>query len=82
VKFFSDGSYPAMSLRVRPPGYLDGGNGLPGDIPWDNLAERMLPFWKAGVQIHAHANGDEAIDAVLDALAKLQSIHPRVSTIG
>jgi predicted amidohydrolase YtcJ len=77
VKFFSDGSYPAMSLRVRPPGYLDGGNGLRGDIPWDHLAERMLPFWKAGVQIHAHANGDEAIDAVLDALAKLQSIHPR-----
>ena len=77
VKFFSDGSYPAMSLRVRPPGYLDGGNGLRGDIPWDHLAERMLPFWKADVQIHAHANGDEAIDAVLDALAKLQSIHPR-----
>ncbi|MBV8136717.1 MAG: amidohydrolase [Deltaproteobacteria bacterium] len=77
VKFFSDGSYPAMSLRVRPPGYLDGGNGLRGDIPWDQLAERMLPFWKAGVQIHAHANGDEAIDAVLNALAKLQSIHPR-----
>ncbi|HKF30694.1 MAG TPA: amidohydrolase [Candidatus Binataceae bacterium] len=77
VKFFSDGSYPAMSLRLRPPGYLDGGNGLRGDIPWDNLAERMLPFWNAGVQIHAHANGDEAIDAVLDALAKLQAIHPR-----
>ena len=77
VKFFSDGSYPAMSLRVRPPGYLDGGNGLRGDIPWEDLADRMMPFWKAGVQIHAHANGDEAIDAVLDALAKLQSIHPR-----
>ncbi len=77
VKFFSDGSYPAMSLRVRPPGYLDGGNGLRGDIPWEEMAERMLPFWNAGVQIHAHANGDEAIDAVLDALAKLQSIHPR-----
>ena len=77
VKFFSDGSYPAMSLRVRPPGYLDGGNGLRGDIAWNELAERMLPFWKAGVQIHAHANGDEAIDAVLDALAKLQSIQPR-----
>src|SRR5262249_33569351 len=77
VKFFSDGSYPAMSLRLRQPGYLDGGNGLRGDIPWDQLAQRMLPYWKAGVQIHAHANGDEAIDAVLDALAKLQMIHPR-----
>ena len=77
VKFFSDGSYPAMSLRLRSPGYLDGGNGLRGDIPWNELSERMLPFWKAGLQIHAHANGDEAIDAVLDALAMLQSNHPR-----
>jgi len=77
VKFFSDGSYPSMSLRLRPPGYLEGGNGLRGDIPWEQMAERMMPFWKAGVQIHAHANGDEAIDAVLDSLARLQSIHPR-----
>ncbi len=77
VKFFSDGSYPSMSLRLKYPGYLDGGNGLRADIPWDQLAQRMLPFWKAGVQIHAHANGDEAIEAVLDALARLQSIHPR-----
>ena len=77
VKFFCDGSYPAMSLRVRPPGYLDGGNGLRGNVPWEGLADAMLPYWTAGVQIHAHANGDEAIDACLDALAKLQSIHPR-----
>jgi predicted amidohydrolase YtcJ len=77
VKFFSDGSFPAMSLRLNFPGYLDGSNGLRNDIPWDTLHERMLPFWNAGIQIHCHANGDEAVDASLNALSKLQEIRPR-----
>lgn len=77
VKFLSDGSFPAMSLRLNFPGYLDGGNGVRNDIPWDELHERMLPYWKAGIQIHCHANGDEAIDASLDALAKLQRLQPQ-----
>ena len=77
IKYLSDGSFPAMSLRLNFPGYLDGGNGLRNDVPWDELHERMLPFWKAGIQIHCHANGDEAIDASLDALARLQAMHPR-----
>ena len=77
IKFLSDGSFPAMSLRLNYPGYLDGSNGLRNDVPWDEFAERMVPFWKAGIQIHCHANGDEAIDASLDALAKLQEMQPR-----
>ncbi|HMN79539.1 MAG TPA: amidohydrolase [Burkholderiaceae bacterium] len=77
IKFLSDGSFPAMSLRLNFPGYLDGSNGLRNDVPWDQLAERMLPFWKAGIQIHCHANGDEAIDASLGALAQLQQMQPR-----
>ena len=77
VKFLSDGSFPAMSLRLNFPGYLDGGNGLRNDIPWSELHERMLPFWERGIQIHCHANGDEAITASLDALARLQEIKPR-----
>ncbi len=77
VKYLSDGSFPAMSLRLNFPGYLDGGNGLRNDIPWEELHARMLPFWKAGIQIHCHANGDEAVDASIDALARLQAMHPR-----
>lgn len=77
IKFLSDGSFPAMSLRLNFPGYLDGGNGLRNDVPWEELHERMLPFWQAGIQVHCHANGDEAIDASLDALARLQAVHPR-----
>lgn len=77
VKFLSDGSFPAMSLRLNFPGYLDGSNGIRNDVPWDELHERMLQFWKAGVPIHCHANGDEAVDATLNALEKLQAIQPR-----
>jgi predicted amidohydrolase YtcJ len=77
IKFINDGSYPAMSLRLKFPGYLDGGNGLRGDVPWEELADRMYPYWERGIPIHAHANGDEAVDAVLDALAELQQRKPR-----
>lgn len=77
VKYLSDGSFPAMSLRLNFPGYLDGSNGLRNFVPWDEMADRMEPYWRMGLQIHCHANGDEAIDASLDALAELQRRHPR-----
>ncbi len=77
AKFVNDGSYPAMSLRLREPGYLDGHEGHRGETPWEALFDRMLPLWKAGVQIHSHANGDETIDMTLDVLERLQLAHPR-----
>lgn len=77
VKYLADGSFPAMSLRLNFPGYLDGSNGLRNFVPWEDMANRMEPYWKKGLQIHCHANGDEAIDASLDALAELQRRHPR-----
>ena len=77
VKFVNDGSYPAMTLRLRQPGYLDGHEGHRGENPWEELVEVMLPYWKAGIQIHSHANGDETIDMTLNLLEKLQQIHPR-----
>ncbi|WP_416416241.1 amidohydrolase [Paenarthrobacter aromaticivorans] len=77
VKMWLDGSYQAMSLRVKYPGYITGQNGLRGDVPWNELAERMLPYWERGIPIHAHANGDEAIDAALDTLEELQRRAPR-----
>ena len=77
VKYLSDGSFPAMSLRLNFPGYLDGGNGLRNFVPWEDMADRMEPYWRQGLQIHCHANGDEAVDVTLDALAELQRRHPR-----
>lgn len=77
VKFLTDGSLPAMSSLVSFPCYLDGHNGTINDTPWEQLVERLTPYWKAGVQIHIHANGDLALDAALSALAKLQDLKPR-----
>lgn len=77
VKFFTDGSLPLMSSMVGFPGYLDGSNGHVNDVPWENMADRMERWWRAGIQIHCHANGDLALDACLGPLARLQEIKPR-----
>lgn len=77
VKFLTDGSLPAMSSLVSFPCYLEGNNGTINDTPWELLVERMTPYWKANIQIHCHANGDLALDATLNSLAKLQEIQPR-----
>ena len=37
----------------------------------------MLPYWRAGIQIHSHANGDETVQMTLDVLEQLQLRHPR-----
>ena len=77
VKFVNDGSYPAMTLRLRYPGYLDGHEGHRGETPWEELVETMLPYWRAGIQIHSHANGDETVQMTLDVLEQLQLRLPR-----
>ncbi len=77
VKFVNDGSYPSMTLRLNYPGYLDGEEGLTGEVPWEDMVDRMLPFWKEGIQIHSHANGDETIDMTLNTLKALQNAAPR-----
>lgn len=77
VKFFTDGSLPLMSSMVGYPGYLEGGNGEVNDIPWDQLADRMYPFWENDIQIHIHANGDLAVQAALNGLEELQNRKPR-----
>jgi len=77
VKFINDGSYPSMTLQLGYPGYLDGEHGLTGEIPWEEVYDRMLPYWEAGVQIHSHANGDATVDMTLDVLSRLQATRPR-----
>lgn len=77
VKFINDGSYPSMTLKLGYPGYLDGEQGLTGETPWDDVFDRMLPYWNAGIPIHSHANGDATIDMTLDVLARLQATTPR-----
>ena len=77
VKYVNDGSYPSMTLVMNAPGYLDEDTAYTGEVPWEDMVERMRPFWQAGVQIHSHANGDRTVDMTLDTLAALQTEHPR-----
>ena len=77
VKYVNDGSYPSMTLRLNYPGYLDGEEGLTGEVPWQDMVARMMPFWNNGIQIHSHANGDETVDMTLNTLNALQNEVPR-----
>jgi hypothetical protein len=77
VKYVNDGSYPSMTLVMNSPGYLDEDTAYTGEVPWEDMVERMRPFWQAGVQIHSHANGDRTVDMTLDTLAALQAERPR-----
>jgi predicted amidohydrolase YtcJ len=77
VKYVNDGSYPSMTLIMNPPGYLDDDTGHTGEVPWEDMVERMRPFWHAGIQIHSHANGDRTLDMTLDTLQALQEEKPR-----
>jgi len=68
VKLVTDGSIQAFTARVRWPGYY---NGAPNGI-W-NIAPQQLNSMvdtlnENGVAMHIHTNGDEAVDAALDAV--------------
>ena len=77
VKLMTDGSIQAFTARLRWPGYFNGaGNGIWNTAPeqLNTLVELLL---EAGVAMHIHVNGDEAIEAALDAIEAGLALHPR-----
>ncbi len=82
VKFILDGSIQGFTARLRPPRYLpapdgsDRGNGL-WLVPPDEVADRLAAFHGAGLLVHAHCNGDEAVDVYLDAIERVLTDAPR-----
>jgi predicted amidohydrolase YtcJ len=77
VKFFADDSFLSFGMAIENPGYSDGRKGL-FITPPDKMKELMLPWWKAGFQIHVHTNGNAGNQATVNALAELQTDTPRV----
>ena len=76
VKLLLDGSIQGGTARLRWPGFHHGGpNGI-WLIPPDQFADRLAPYHRAGLQVHTHANGDEAVDVLLDAVGEVQAAHP------
>lgn len=82
VKLFADGSIQGYTAHLRDPYHVYAGNdpayrGYPR-VPHEQLIERVRRHHEAGLQIAMHANGDAAIDSVLDAFEAAQRAHPRV----
>jgi predicted amidohydrolase YtcJ len=77
VKLFLDGSIQGFTARLRPPGYFNGRpNGLWLMDP-ETFPQTLLAYHKAGLTVHCHCNGDEAVDVFLDALEQAQAAAPR-----
>jgi predicted amidohydrolase YtcJ len=77
AKLFADDAYLSNSMRMENPGYIDGSTGV-WVTPPDKMVATWLPWWKSGLQLHAHSNGDVANTATLNALAELMRVYPRV----
>ena len=77
VKLFQDGSIQALTAALKAP-YLNR-PGFRGHIlmPQETLNARVKRYHEAGLQIAIHANGDKAIESVLEALEKACQAYPR-----
>lgn len=81
VKFLQDGSLQGFTgfltkAYAQQPEGKTGYAGYPSRTR-ERLIEMIRPFHGAGYQIAIHANGDAAIDDVLEAFATVQKEHPR-----
>jgi predicted amidohydrolase YtcJ len=77
VKLVIDGSIQGFTARLKWPGYFNGGpNGL-WLMPPQQLADILLAYHRAGLQVHIHTNGDEASEVALDAIEQVLSRQPR-----
>ena len=75
-KLMIDGAIFSGLAQMGPPGYLDGHEGV-WMVPESILRTYAEVFWRAGFQLHAHANGDAAVDRFLALIAGLQQDYPR-----
>lgn len=73
AKIIADGSIQAFTARLSWPGYHNGAaNGLWYVAP-DDLAAIVRELHANRVQIHIHTNGDEAIEAAINAIEAAQN---------
>ena len=77
VKLFQDGSIQALTAALSE-GYLNQPD-LKGDLIQSQgaLNDLVEKYHRAGLQIAVHANGDRAIESVLQAFESAQHLHPR-----
>lgn len=68
VKFILDGSIQGWTALMKEPGYLTGDDhGQLLAVP-EQLADWLLPFHRAGLNIHLHCNGNLTQDLAIESL--------------
>lgn len=76
VKVMTDGSIQGYTARLLEPGYHDGNpNGL-WNAPPETITDIIQSYHQAGLQMHIHTNGDEAVELVLDAIEQAMTLWP------
>ncbi|MGD9829930.1 MAG: amidohydrolase [Hyphomicrobiaceae bacterium] len=77
VKIMTDGSIQGFSARLRWPGYYNGAPNGVWNQPPEVLAKVVDAYHDAGLHIHAHVNGDEASELLLDLIERALTRLPR-----
>lgn len=76
VKMILDGSIQGFTARLNPPGYLGGQpNGIWLMAP-EVFRENLAALHKAGITVHVHCNGDQAVDLFLETLEPILRANP------
>ncbi|WP_339510833.1 amidohydrolase [Pseudomonas sp. RL_15y_Pfl2_60] len=77
VKMMTDGSIQGYTARMKWPYYHDGHpNGI-WNAPPEALRNMVQVYHQAGLQLHIHTNGDEAVELMLDAVEDALDMWPR-----
>jgi len=68
VKLVTDGAIQNFTARLQWPGYLTGPENGVWNAPPQTFHDMVQQYHQAGLQLHIHTNGDEAVGMILDAL--------------
>lgn len=77
VKLMTDGSIQGFTARMKWPHYHNGEKNGIWNAPPETLKEIVTTYHQAGIQLHIHTNGDEAVELMLDAIEEAQTLWPR-----
>jgi len=77
VKLVTDGAIQNFTARLQWPGYLTGPNNGVWNAPPQTFHDMVAHYHQAGLQMHIHTNGDEAVGVILDALDETLAMWPR-----
>jgi predicted amidohydrolase YtcJ len=77
IKIVLDGSIQGFSARIAWPGYFNGAPNGQWYVTPEELSQTLELALKSGVQVHVHANGDEAVELMLACMEQALARNPR-----